>query len=378
MRQSGSAPVVPVGSASLPPIPCYAATAPACWIPQVPSVRATARSSSTLSPSCWSSSFPRSQRPRYRYAWHYRASNEKALHLPRWSYSGRVGSSSGSSPRSSSRSWAGWPGSVRMRLDPASPLPSGKGPRSRGRRARLEMAVHLPPAGHCQHQPPCGACRHACPFSTSDLRHRLQFVFHSAAGQPDLRNERHGTSSISQAAHTGTYHGLSAQFSGDGFANMGFEVDAVPTAAFQRWTETTAHTSALALDEKAYRALLVQSVVAKPYTYRDVTPQLVRSRWRATSSSRRRTRRPRPRYRNFPRTRSARMRFLGRLTWQAIPFDQPIPLVAGAFVVSVLIGTRRLDRRPRIVCPICGMSGSPAWITNASASCTASSVSSCC
>ena len=32
------------------------------------------------------------------------------------------------------------------------------------------------------------------------------------------------------------------------------------------------------------------------------------------------------------------MRFLGKLTWQAIPFDQPIPLIAGAFVVLVLCG----------------------------------------
>jgi len=29
----------------------------------------------------------------------------------------------------------------------------------------------------------------------------------------------------------------------------------------------------------------------------------------------------------------------GKLTWQAIPFDQPIPLAAGAFVVLVLLGT---------------------------------------
>ena len=28
----------------------------------------------------------------------------------------------------------------------------------------------------------------------------------------------------------------------------------------------------------------------------------------------------------------------GRLTWDAIPFDQPIPLAAGAFVVLVIVG----------------------------------------
>jgi cytochrome o ubiquinol oxidase subunit I len=29
---------------------------------------------------------------------------------------------------------------------------------------------------------------------------------------------------------------------------------------------------------------------------------------------------------------------LGKLTWAAIPFDQPIPLAAGAFVVVVIVG----------------------------------------
>ncbi|MFZ0206882.1 MAG: hypothetical protein WAL59_12330, partial [Roseiarcus sp.] len=29
---------------------------------------------------------------------------------------------------------------------------------------------------------------------------------------------------------------------------------------------------------------------------------------------------------------------LGKLTWAAIPFDQPIPLAAGALVVVVIVG----------------------------------------
>jgi cytochrome o ubiquinol oxidase subunit 2 len=44
-----------------------------------------------------------------------------------------------------------------------------------------------------------------------------------------------------QADHPGTYRGLSAQFSGDGFADMRFTVDAVPARAMgddnaRRWT----------------------------------------------------------------------------------------------------------------------------------------------
>jgi cytochrome o ubiquinol oxidase subunit II len=38
-----------------------------------------------------------------------------------------------------------------------------------------------------------------------------------------------------QADHIGQYHGLSAQFSGDGFADMHFNTDAVPTEQFPQW-----------------------------------------------------------------------------------------------------------------------------------------------
>src|SRR5712672_3928144 len=41
-----------------------------------------------------------------------------------------------------------------------------------------------------------------------------------------------------QADHPGTYRGLSAQFSGDGFADMRFNVEAVPAEGFARWIDT--------------------------------------------------------------------------------------------------------------------------------------------
>src|SRR5216684_3897009 len=40
-----------------------------------------------------------------------------------------------------------------------------------------------------------------------------------------------------QADHPGTYRGLSAQYSGDGFADMRFAVDAVPAREFARWAD---------------------------------------------------------------------------------------------------------------------------------------------
>src|SRR6202008_4830613 len=38
-----------------------------------------------------------------------------------------------------------------------------------------------------------------------------------------------------QADHPGTYRGLSANFSGDGFADMHFSVEALPTEYFTQW-----------------------------------------------------------------------------------------------------------------------------------------------
>ena len=59
----------------------------------------------------------------------------------------------------------------------------------------------------------------------------------------------------------------------------------------------------------------------------------------------------------------------GKLTWGAIPFDQPIPLFAGAFVIVMMIGVLALSRS-RAGSRICGANGSPASTTSGSASCT--------
>ena len=42
-----------------------------------------------------------------------------------------------------------------------------------------------------------------------------------------------------QADHPGTYRGLSAKYSGDGFADMRFNVDAVPAESFAQWVAAT-------------------------------------------------------------------------------------------------------------------------------------------
>ena len=79
-----------------------------------------------------------------------------------------------------------------------------------------------------------------------------------------------------QADHPGKYPGLSAQFSGDGFADMRFTVDAVPAENFAQWVAATRATGPT-LDAQSYAALAKPSQAIAPFTYRTVAPQLFNS-----------------------------------------------------------------------------------------------------
>jgi cytochrome o ubiquinol oxidase subunit 2 len=76
-----------------------------------------------------------------------------------------------------------------------------------------------------------------------------------------------------QADHPGTYPGLSAQFSGEGFADMHFNVDAVPAESFAQWVDATRNTGPV-LDAPAYADLANPSQAVVPFTYRSVAPNL--------------------------------------------------------------------------------------------------------
>jgi cytochrome o ubiquinol oxidase subunit II len=71
----------------------------------------------------------------------------------------------------------------------------------------------------------------------------------------------------------GEYPGISANFSGNGFAWMQFIVKAVPAADFDGWV-TQARASGSALDAPAYSELAKPSQAVPPKTYRAVDPKL--------------------------------------------------------------------------------------------------------
>jgi cytochrome o ubiquinol oxidase subunit 2 len=76
-----------------------------------------------------------------------------------------------------------------------------------------------------------------------------------------------------QADHPGTYPGLSAMFSGDGFADMRFAVDAVTNDKFAQWV-SQAREAGPALDTQSYADLAKPTQAVAPFTYRTVTADL--------------------------------------------------------------------------------------------------------
>jgi cytochrome o ubiquinol oxidase subunit II len=76
-----------------------------------------------------------------------------------------------------------------------------------------------------------------------------------------------------QADHTGTYRGMSANYSGAGFSDMYFAVDAVPDEKFAQWLSAT-RSAGPVLDAQSYSALAKPSQTIAPFTYRAAAPDL--------------------------------------------------------------------------------------------------------
>ena len=65
-------------------------------------------------------------------------------------------------------------------------------------------------------------------------------------------------------------------YSGDGFSDMRFTVDAVTDDGFEQWVRQTRETGS-ALDRQAYAALVAPSKAVAPFTYRVIAPDLFSS-----------------------------------------------------------------------------------------------------
>jgi cytochrome o ubiquinol oxidase subunit 2 len=204
-------------------------------------------------------------------AWWFRASNTRARYRPDWEYSGRI----------EMIVWAipamvvlllggiGWIGS--HDLDPPKPIASGIKP--------LDVEVISLDWKWLFIYPDLGIAsvnRLVVPAATPISFRLTSATVWNSFFVPQLGSQIYAMAGMAtrlnlQADKPGTYPGLSAQFSGDGFSDMHFAVDAMPQAQFSGWV-TAAQGNGPALDAATYKALAQQSKAVIPYTYRSVTP----------------------------------------------------------------------------------------------------------
>jgi len=207
------------------------------------------------------------------FAWWFRASNERAEYRPTWAYSGRLELIIWSIPALAIFFLGGVAWISSHELDPANPLASKARPMEIDVVALDWKWLFIYPqqqvASINRLVVPAGVPLHLRLTSATVLNvffvPRLGSMIYTMNGMVAQLNL--------QADEPGGYPGLAAHFSGDGFSDMHFEVQAVSPADFTSWAAGT-RMSGPVLDDTSYRALLRQTQNVKPYTYRSVEPGL--------------------------------------------------------------------------------------------------------
>ncbi len=211
------------------------------------------------------------------FAWWFRASNRRAVYRPTWAFSGQLELLVWAIPLLVITFLGGiaWFGS--HALDPYKPLPS----QTPASAKPLEVEVVsldwkwlfiYPGAGLATVNElviPVGVPVHFRLTSSGVMNSffvpELGSQIYTMAGM---------TTQLSlEADHAGIYPGLSAQFSGDGFADMHFQVRALDAAAYGQWLGHAKQAGPV-LDQTAYGRLAQPSRNDRPATYRAIQPGL--------------------------------------------------------------------------------------------------------
>jgi len=206
-------------------------------------------------------------------AWWFRAGNRRARYLPDWSYSGPVELVVWSIPALVVMFLGGiaWIGS--HDLDPPRPIASQAKP--------FDIQVVSLDWKWLFIYPQQGVAsvnRLVVPAGTP-----LRFSLTSASVMnsffvPQLGSQIYAMAGMTthlnlQADRPGTYPGLSAQFSGDGFSDMRFDVVAMPPERFDDWLKTT-RAGKDRLDAAGYAALAKPGIALLPASYAGVDNEL--------------------------------------------------------------------------------------------------------
>jgi cytochrome o ubiquinol oxidase subunit 2 len=207
------------------------------------------------------------------FAWWFRQSNSRAQYRPNWAYSGRIEIVVWSIPLLVILFLGGviWIGS--HELDPFEPIASDRKP--------LEVQVVsldwkwlfiYPDEGVASVNRavvPVGVPVH---FSLTSASVMNAFFVPQLGSMVATMNGM-VTQLHLEASRPGAYYGQSTQFSGDGFSDMHFTLEAVPADAYGDWIGA-ARQAGPALDRASYLALAQQSRITRPATYRAVEPGL--------------------------------------------------------------------------------------------------------
>ena len=207
------------------------------------------------------------------FAWWFRASNTRARYLPTWAYSGRIELIVWSIPALVVFFLGGVAWISSHELDPARPLDSSAKP--------LEVQVVSLDWKWLFIYPDEGVASVnylAIPVGTPVSFELTSSGVMNSFFVPQLGSQIYTMAGMVtrlylQADQPGSYRGMSAQFSGDGFADMYFNVEAVAPGKFSEWVDA-ARNVGVGLNVTTYAELAKPSAAVAPFTYRSVAPGL--------------------------------------------------------------------------------------------------------
>ena len=212
----------------------------------------------------------------FAFAFWFRASNAKAVHWPDWEYSGRIELVVWSVPALTVILLGGvaWLGA--HHLDPAKPIEGSSEPLTiqavsldwkwlfiyPDQKVATVNTLTVPAGVPLQFQLTSASVMNA--FFIPQFGSMI-YTMNGMATRLNLR-----------ADAPGTFQGLSAQFSGDGFADMLFDVHVVSSEQFSKWAQD-ASGAEKALDERSYEEIASPSMKNEQAIYRLADPDLFHS-----------------------------------------------------------------------------------------------------
>jgi cytochrome o ubiquinol oxidase subunit 2 len=204
------------------------------------------------------------------FAWWYRAGNAKATRLPDWDYSGRIEFVVWAIPALVILFLGGIAWLSSHDLDPPKAIESSVTP--------LDIDVVSLDWKWLFIYPDAGVAsvnRLELPVGTPVRFHMTSATVMNSFFIPQLGSQVYTMAGMATKLNLmvddpGLYHGLSAQFSGEGFSDMTFDVSAVSRQDFEQWLDGI-RTGGGTLDAAAYETLTHPSAKDAQHTYGTVT-----------------------------------------------------------------------------------------------------------